>query len=356
MALAILELAEQVRAEAHRHAGGLADFEGAQPLVAQALELVGIDLRQPDVVPGFEHGEKGHQRRHHEGPGRGRHPCRLLVDLGAVLDGAHAELGAAAHRVGRVRVCHHVGPPRRGFLYADADLLVGVLVHPERVGRREHAARDHHLDLVGALAQMLAHRLADGIDPVGHLRDRPVVGGAAAGLEAGLLAHVAVAAGLAQRLAREEDPGARDQAALHRHGEAEVGAAGVAHRGEAPPERALQAVPRLLVEQRRRNVLDRGHVDLDEERVEVGVDQPRHERAAAAGDACRLSRRADRAVGDLPDPAVFHHHGRVLARLRRDPVEDPASLEDDRHGAAPLYDPPPLPGETVGRPPRVGAA
>ena len=250
---------------------------------------------------------------------------------------------------------HHIGAARRGFLHADPDLLVGVLIHPERVRRREHAARDHHLDLVRALAKLLPRRLADRIDPVRNLGDGPVVGSAGTGLEAGLAAHVAVAAGLAQPSAREEDPGARDQALLHRKREAKVGAACVPHRGEAPPERPFETVPRVLVEQRRRHVFDIGDVEIDEKGVEVGVDQARHQRAPAAGHALRIGRRPDRAVGDLLDAAVLDHHGRVFARLGGDPVEDPASLEDDRHSAAP-FPSRRLPAEAVGWPPRVRAA
>ena len=180
---------------------------------------------------------------------------------------------------------HHVGAPGRRLLHADADLLVGVLIHPEGIGRREHAARHHHLDLVSALAKLLPHYLSHLIDAVGHLRGDPVIAGAAAGLEAGLVAHVAVAAGLAYGPAGEQHPGARDQALLHGEREPQVGAPRIAHRGEAPPERAFEAVPCVLMDQRRRHVVEGRHVEVDEEGVEVGVDQARHQRSPAAGHA-----------------------------------------------------------------------
>ena len=260
-------------------------------------------------------------------------------------------------RACRVRMRHHIGAARRRFLHADADLLVGVLIHPERVRRREHAARDHHLDLVRALAKLLPRRLADRIDPVRNLGDGPMVGSAGTGSKRVWLRMSPWPPVLAQPSAREEDPGARDQALLHPQARRpRSGAACVPHRGEAPPERPFETVPRVLVEQATPACLRYlGDVEIDEKGVEVGIDQARHQRAPAAGHALRIGRRPDRAVGDVLDAAVLDHHGRVLARLGGDPVEDPASLEDDRHSAAP-FPSCRLPAEAVGRPPRVRAA
>ena len=328
-ALAVVERPEQVRPEAHAHAGGATDFEGAQARLAQALELVGEQLGQAELDAGFAHGEDRDQGRHDERAGGGRGLRRVGVDQGAMLDRAHAERGAAAHRARRVGVGHHVGAARRRLLHGGADLVVGILVHPDRIGRRQHAAGDHQLDLVGALAQLLPRRAAHFVRPVGDGRDRPPVAGAAARLEPRRAPHVAVPAALAQRAAREQDARAGDQPLLHGAREARVGAARVAHRREAPVQRRLQVAPRVLVEERGRHVVEGGHVEGGEQGVEMGVDQAGHQRPPARVDSRRVRRRRERPVGDLHDPPALHRHRRALAQRGRFAVEHRAVLEQD---------------------------
>ena len=61
-----------------------------------------------------------------------------------------------------------VGPPLDAFGDDRADLVLAVLVHPDRVSRRGHASRAHDLDAVRALPQLVAGGGDARIDAVGH--------------------------------------------------------------------------------------------------------------------------------------------------------------------------------------------
>ena len=64
----------------------------------------------------------------------------------------------APDRLGRVGVRADVGAPACRFLDRGLDLVHPELQALQRIGVRGDAARDHDLDLVGALAQLVAHR------------------------------------------------------------------------------------------------------------------------------------------------------------------------------------------------------
>ena len=85
--------------------------------------------------------------------------------------------------------------------------------------------------MVRTLAQLVARRRADRVDAVGD----PADAGGPAVVVVGV-AVVAVPAGLAERLAAEVDPRTPDQALRLRPRDAVVGAAEVAHGGEAAVE------------------------------------------------------------------------------------------------------------------------
>src|SRR5205823_8391510 len=80
---------------------------------------------------------------------------------------------AAPDRARGMAVCGDIGPPLGTFVDDRADLVLAVLVHPDRIGRRRDAARAHDLDAVRALPQLVACRRNAGIDAVGHAA-RPV--------------------------------------------------------------------------------------------------------------------------------------------------------------------------------------
>ena len=153
-----------------------------------------------------------------------------LVDQIAVLDRAHAAVDRARDRLGRIRVRHDVGAEARRLLDGRRDLVDAKLQALERIALRRDAARHHQLDLVGALAKLVAHRLQHLGDAVG---DAAHVGKARAAraFEARLRgpAEVGVPAGLADRHAGDEQARAVDDAVVDRRLHAVIAAARVAH-------------------------------------------------------------------------------------------------------------------------------
>ena len=89
-----------------------------------------------------------------------------------------------------------------------------------------------------------------------------------------------MAACLAQRLARDEHARPGDEPLFDRLRQAEIGAAGVADRGEAAAQHALQYGARLVGEKGHRQDRQHGEVDLDGDGMDVRVDQAGHQRLA----------------------------------------------------------------------------
>src|SRR3546814_11573463 len=65
-----------------------------------------------------------------------------FVDQGAMLDAAHAQLGAAAYRFGGMAMGGDVNAMPAAFLDDRADLGIRVLAAIERIGGRDHTARE----------------------------------------------------------------------------------------------------------------------------------------------------------------------------------------------------------------------
>src|SRR5262249_6195374 len=156
-------------------------------------------------------------------------------------DGANATTHGAPDRLGGVGVGTDVFAPVVGLLAVRLDLVGAELEALQRVVGRGHAAGDHELDVVGALPQLLAHRLE-------HLRHavddwRQVVQAGATGAcdrALGPAPEVAVAAGLAHGPAGDEQAWPVHQPVVDRGLHAEVAAGGVAHGGEAAHQHGAQ--------------------------------------------------------------------------------------------------------------------
>jgi len=133
---------------------------------------------------------------------------------------------------------------------------------------------------------------------------------------------VAVAAGLGQHADRDLHPRAGDQTAPDRLGDAQVGAAGVADRGDALRQGAPQVVQRLVVAVAERRLQLPQGVDAAHHHVHVAVEQARQHRRTGAVD--RLV--AVQPGSDLDDPAVLDDHVGRCCRGSRS-VEDPAAGE-----------------------------
>src|SRR5207237_6990373 len=133
-----------------------------------------------------------------------------------------------------------VRPPLGAFVDYRADLVLAILVHPDRVGRRRDAPRAHDLDAVRALPQLVAGRLDARIDAVGAAA-RPLDDAAGAQLVVMRFllerTKVAMAARHRQHFAGVEEARRAHQTIGDRLGERVVAPADVAHGGEAAVER-----------------------------------------------------------------------------------------------------------------------
>src|SRR5262249_29368561 len=112
--------------------------------------------------------EKDDHRRHDVRTARSDELRGVVVDQRAVLDRAYAEFGAALNRARRMAVGGHVGPPLGAFVDDRADLVLAILVHPDRIGWRRHTAGAIDLDAVRPLPQLVARCVDARVDAVGH--------------------------------------------------------------------------------------------------------------------------------------------------------------------------------------------
>jgi hypothetical protein len=185
---------------------------------------------------------------------------------------------------------------------------------------------------MGAAAELLAGGAAHLGHAVGDHRQRGAAGVLVERHPAGR-ARVAVPAGLRQRLAAEDQPGARQQAFLHRGGEAEVGPGNVPDGGEAAVEHAAQDAGGPGGDVGRRPSLQRREVGGHGGDVHVRVDQPRHQGhpAAVERDGVAGADRPGRAR--LGDPVALHHHRLPLDQLTGLGVQDGDVTQQDARGA-----------------------
>ena len=251
-----------------------------------------------------------------------------------MLDGAHALAHGPRDGLRGVGVRLHVAAEGMGLLHGGGDLPEGQLQAVQRVVGAGHATGDHDLDLVHALAQLLAHGRAHRVHAVDHVEAEAhgvaAVAHAAPGV--GAPARVGVPAGGADGAPGDEQPRARQLALGHRVAQAPVGPTGVAHGGEAAVEHGAHERGGARGHQRQRHRLQSAQVHLRQHHVHVAVDEPGHEGAPLAVHHQR-PRRLDARGGDLPDELVFHQHRdpalqRVGARVQQPGVGE----EDLRHG------------------------
>ena len=87
----------------------------------------------------------------------------------AVLDSPHALAHRARDRVRRIGMRLRVASERLGFLHRGGDFLQRELPAVQRIVGARDAARHHDLDLIGALAELLAHGAANRVGAVDDL-------------------------------------------------------------------------------------------------------------------------------------------------------------------------------------------
>ncbi len=227
-----------------------------------------------------------------------------------------------------------VGPALGALRDDGADLVLAILVHPYRIGRRGDTARAHDLDAVRALAKLLPGRPDALVNAVGYLAEAVEDPARAHRVVARLLVdgpHVAVAAGHRQDLARIQESRSAHQAVGDGLGERVVAPADVAHGGETAVERVAEHAHRVRGAIRRPHGLDFEHVHIARVRVHVRVDEPRHERAAADVEDRRVAG-GDRLVRDLADHAALDQDAHALGALGVVAVEEARVLEKQHCG------------------------
>ena len=280
-----LQLAEQVGAVGDGHAVTLADFERLQGAVDDEVVL-GQHVRTHAVFGGMLlHLEIGDEIGDQEHALFGHQLCGRIVDQIAVLDGAHAGIRRARDRFRRIGVSTDIAAKGVRLLHGRLDLADRELQAVERIVGRSDAAGHHDLHLVAALAHFLAHRAADLGNAVGDAHgERHGVAAMTAHAEVGAAAAVAMAAGRADRASGDEQPRSRQQPFVGRFLQAPIGAAGVAHAGEAAVEHPAHQLGGARRHQRQRHVLHVADHDLGQHHMHMAVDQAGHQRAPAAVD------------------------------------------------------------------------
>ena len=325
-----VHLAQQIGAEADLGASRLQDLQGTQPDLPDVPQLVETDLRQAQLRTVVFEGLVGHQSGHRPGAALRAETGRFLVDQIYVLDRLHAVFHTTIDGFRRIGVGHDVGAPGGGFPDDRADFLFRILQVPYRIGGGCHAAGRHDLDLRCARAELVARCFADLGDAIGHNPENVAALPAEAKRRALFAnrAKVRVPARLAQGLAGIEDPRTLDQAAFDRQGKAVVGPAGVAHRGEAPHQRAFEVLARMLCQEVARHLIEPSDVRVGGQRMEVGIDQARHDKAALGVDDMGLFR-TDASFADLLDALTFDEQADAFLKTVADAVEQQAVLDQD---------------------------
>ena len=215
-------------------------------------------------------------------------------------------------------------PAPMGFVDDRPQLLVGVVLRTRGAGERHHAARRAHLDLRGAVLDLVAHRPADLADPVGD----PLFDGQGEHSRCEALEHGRIEVSTAGRdgVPGGEDPGPGDPSGVDRLHERDVEeqAAGlheqpeVAHGGEAGEQRLAHARDRPH-ELHRRVVLHRAHQGAarpTHEEVQLHVHEPRQQGEVAELDDLGVV--GDALGRDVADALALHdHHARLDDRCAR---------------------------------------
>ena len=221
-----------VRAETAVDARRIGPLEAVEVIRLDRLRLLYRDLHHAELAAlGDDHIEN-RKRGHHALPLLDHQLDALLVEVEAVLDRVDAGDQGVLDALGALGVGRGLDVGVLRLLDEGPDLLHAVLAGRRLVLLGHDAARGHDLEEVGALAELLAGRLADLADPVcqpaQQHRVAPLLGNEV---------PVAVARGLGDDLTGGHDAGADDAALGDRPLEEDaVHAADLADGGEARVE------------------------------------------------------------------------------------------------------------------------
>ncbi len=278
----------------------------------------------------------GDQGRHEEGVAGTQQRQAFGVEQVAMLDAAHPGPQRPVDRPRGVGVRADVPVGRRRLLDRRSDLRDRILRRVDAVGGGGDAAGGHDLEVVRAPPQLLPGGPPDGVHPVGHRADpRPE---AASGRRPSVAGrpHVAVTAGLAQRVPAEEQPRPGQQALGLGAGQAVIGAAHVAHGGEPAAQHRPHGPGGVRGDVGARSVLQVPQLGREGGDVHVPVDQTRHE--VPAGDVQLVGVRRGQIGADRRDRCVVHPDVGGAPRPVGQ-IEDVAAAQDRRGGHGFIIDP-----------------
>ena len=201
-----------------------------------------------------------------------------------MLERTDAAIDGAGDRLVGVEVRRDVGAGIGRLLDHRLDLVDREAERVDRVVGRGDAAIRHDLDEMGAGLELFARGAAAGVDAVDETAERPETAGEHPVAVVETMAHVAMTAGLAQPLAGDDQPRPGEQPLLDGERQAVVGAAAVAHRGEAARQHRRHDAGGAGRGQRRRRHGVGAKVDQTGDDMDVAVDQAGHQRLAGEVD------------------------------------------------------------------------
>ena len=260
------------------------------------------------------------------------HRCdRLVVDQEAVLDAVDAGRDRMLDRVGAVRVRGDAQPAPVCLVDDRAQLLVRIVLRARWSRQRHHPARAADLDQLGAVFDLVTHRLADLVDSVGDaFFDRQLQHVRCEGGEHG---RIQMPAGRRDGVSGRHHPGPVDPARVDGLAQRDIQqiAAGldeqpeVAHRGESGAQRAAGIADRAQ-HPRRRIVLDLRQPGLlaapAHQEVDLHVHQPGQQDLVAEIDQVTLD-----VATDAGDPVAVDPQDAGPKDLTGVDVEQPGGLE-----------------------------
>ena len=233
-----------------------------------------------------------------------------------MLDTAHAGFDGAGHRPRRVGVGRHVDVSRLRLLHGRPQLLDGELGVRDAVRGGGDPARAHQLEVSRALPDLVAARRPHRRHAVDHAAE-PVEACRLVRVLAGP-PHVAVAAGLGDRVSAEEQPGSDQMPFLDRPGQSPVRSADIPDGGESAHQHVPEDEPGAGRHVGGRPAAKEGEVRRHRRHVHVGVAEPRHHDPPPDVEHPGVAP-AGPARGDVGNPASLDHDvpiGRELARRR----------------------------------------
>ncbi len=260
---------------------------------------------------------------------------RLVIDEKAVLDAVDPGGDSVLDRVGAVGVGGDAQPAAVRLVDDRAQLLVRIVLCAWRTRQRHHSARAADLDQLGAVFDLVAHRLANLVDSVGdaffnrqfqHVR-----------CERGEHRRVKMPAGRRNGVPGRHYPRPLDPARVDGPAQRDVEQitpgfdeqAEVAHRGETGAERAAGIADRTQ-HSRRRIILNLGQPGLlaapAHQEVDLHVHQPGQQDLVAQVDHIALGR-VTAATADADDPFALDLQDAGPNDLAGIDVKQPSGLE-----------------------------